>query len=115
MGLVERVQRDLEELHAGDSGDFPTVVERAQAEAPYVAARFWLRERWGDGFACPVCENTEWQVSEIGLADRPAGFFSFSISCAYCGNTMQVVPGQVYLDSPVKSQQLQLPETEEQR
>lgn len=108
-GYINQIQRDLEALHGNDPGNFPTVVERAQAEAPFVAARKWLEARWGAHFACPVCSNVSWTVSEVGPADKPAGFLAFAVTCGYCGNTMQVVPGQAYLDAPIPSRQLEFP------
>ena len=108
-GYIKQIQRELETVHGSDAGDFPNVVERAQAEAPYVAARNWLFARWGDHYACSVCKNVAWAVSEVGPAERPAGFLAFAVSCGYCGNTMQVVPGQTYLEAPVSPKQLEFP------
>jgi predicted RNA-binding Zn-ribbon protein involved in translation (DUF1610 family) len=111
-GYIEQVQRELEAHHGEDSGSFPTVVERAQAEAPYFAARNWLVEKWGEHFPCPVCGNVEWTVSEVGPAVQPAAYLTFHVICGYCGNAMQVVPGQAYLDTPTIPQQLQVPAPE---
>jgi hypothetical protein len=99
-GYVEQIQRELEELHGEDAGDFKTVVERSQAEAPFIAARSWLEERWGNPYPCPVCQNVSWTVSEVAPAHQPSGSLTFRLSCGYCGNTMQVVPGLALQDAP---------------
>lgn len=92
-GFIEEIRRRLEAARGGDPGAFDTLEERLAAEAPFLAARTWLRERWGEYYECPVCENVEWTVSGVGPALRPSGFLTFSVTCGYCGNTMQVVPG----------------------
>lgn len=112
-GYIKQIQREIEALHGDDSGDFPNVVERAQAEAPRVAAKNWLWDRWGDHFACPVCGNAQWAVSGVGGAAQPAGFLEFAITCGFCGNTMHVVPGQTYLDEPIRPAQLEFPAPED--
>ncbi|MGC1166623.1 MAG: hypothetical protein WA862_10995 [Solirubrobacterales bacterium] len=112
-GFIEVVRKDLEEQYGDDAGQFESVAQRAEAQAPIVAAQGWLIERWGDHFPCPVCENVEWTVSEVGPAFRPTGYLSFHVTCGYCGNTMQVVPGIVSLEAPRREdKQLHFPEPE---
>ncbi len=110
-GYIERIQRELEDRYGDDAGNFETVVERAQAQAPYVAARNWLVERWGEFYPCPVCRNVEWTVSDVATATRPQGYLTFSVICGYCGNAMQVVPGFAEMDEPrlPPQEELQLP------
>lgn len=100
-GYVEQVEKDLENHFGDDPGVFETVQERAEARAPFFAAQAWLVERWGEHYPCPACQNIEWMVSEIGPASRPAGFLSFVVTCGYCGNTMEVVPGRAVQSAPV--------------
>lgn len=106
-GYIEQVQRELETLHGDDAGEFENVVERSQSEAPLVAARNWLEERWGHRYPCPVCGNILWTISEVAPSMQPGGFLSFSITCGFCGNTLHVVPGQALQDSPVLQQPAQ--------
>lgn len=108
-GYIEQVQRELEDFHGQDAGEFQNVVERSQAEAPVVAARNWLEERWGDRYPCPVCSNVLWTISEVGPSVQPSGFLSFSVTCGFCGNTLQVVPGQALQDSRVLPERAQEP------
>jgi hypothetical protein len=107
-GYVEAIQAELESRYGEDAGSYESVSDRAGIEAQYVAARNWLVERWGDHFPCPVCRNEEWTVSGVGPSLRPAGFLNFHVTCGYCGNTMQVVPGNAQLDAPQRANQLQL-------
>jgi hypothetical protein len=99
-GYIERLREILEPTYGEDSGPFQTVADRAEAEAQYYAARNWLVERWGDHSPCPICQNVEWTVSWVAPAIRPAGFLSFYVTCGYCGNAMQVVPGNAPMDAP---------------
>lgn len=112
-GYIQQVRNELEASNTiDDPGSFASLDERLDAEAQFVAAQDWLVERWGAHYPCPVCQNVEWVVSEIGQAVRPAGFLSFTVTCAYCANTMQVVPGRAYLAEPVHPHQLQFPASE---
>jgi len=99
-GFIEEIKRLLLEAHGDDAGLFTTVQERVESEGPFLAARAWLRERWGEYYECPVCKNVEWTVSSIGPAVRPSGFLSFTVTCGYCGNSMQVVPGYAEMTKP---------------
>ena len=109
-GYIAHIQQDLEAQFGDDAGDFDSVPERAQREAEFIAARNWLVERWGSHFPCPVCRNVQWVVSEVGPALRPAGFFSFHVTCGYCANSMQVVPGRASQNTPERPNQLELSE-----
>ncbi len=111
-GYVKQVRDELEAAawESDDPAPFDTAAERLDAEASFFAAQDWLVERWGEHFPCPVCRNEEWIVSEVGPALRPSGFLAFAVSCGYCGNTMQVVPGRAYLNEPAHKNQLQFPE-----
>jgi hypothetical protein len=111
-GYIEKVREELEAHYGDDAGQFTSVPERAEAEAPFIAARNWLVERWGEHFPCPVCKNVEWMVSGVGPAIRPPGFLSFSVTCGYCANTMQVIPGYAELQAPRLPDQLQFPAPE---
>jgi hypothetical protein len=99
-GFIEEIKRRLRESHGEDAGLFDTVEERVENEGPFLAARTWLTERWGEYYECPVCKNVEWTVSSIGPAIRPSGFLSFAVTCGYCGNSMQVVPGYAEMENP---------------
>jgi hypothetical protein len=109
-GYIESIQEELEAEYGDDAGAFESVAQRAEVEAQFVAARNWLVERWGERFPCPVCRNVEWTMSEVGPALRPAGYLSFHVTCGYCGNTMQVVPGNAPMDAPrLPDEQLHFP------
>lgn len=99
-GYIASIQAELEAEYGDDAGGFESVAQRAETDAQFVAARNWLVERWGERFPCPVCQNIEWTLSEVSPAVQPTGYFSFSITCGYCGNTMQVVPGNAPMDAP---------------
>lgn len=102
---IAHIQSELEAEYGDDAEPYESVSERAEAEAQFVAAQNWLVERWGEHFPCPVCKTNEWVVSQVGPAVRPAGYISFHVTCGYCGNTMHVVPGRAYLDTPQRSNQ----------
>lgn len=109
---IEQVEDDLEKHFGDDSGAFETVKERAEARAPFFAAQAWLVERWGEHFPCPVCENTQWTVTEVGPSE-PAGLLGFFVVCEYCANAMRVVPGYASREAPYRSSQLHLPVPEQ--
>jgi hypothetical protein len=109
-GFLDAVQKQLERNYGEDADGFESVAERALAEAPFVAARTWLVERWGSHFPCPACQNTQWTVSEMVSDIPPAGFLSFGVTCSYCGNTMYVAPGRAEQDEPIyRDEQIQFP------
>jgi hypothetical protein len=108
-GYIQAVQKELEGIYGKDAGQFESVSERAELEAPIVASRTWLVERWGEQFPCPVCENVEWTLTEVSPTIRPRGFLAFSVVCGYCGNTMDVVPGYAPMDAPRRYEQLHFP------
>lgn len=113
-GYITSIQEELEAEYGDDAGPFESVAQRAEIEAQFVAARNWLVERWGEHFPCPVCRNVEWTMSEVGPAPRPAGYLSFHVTCGYCGNTMQVVPGNAPMDAPrLHDEQLHFPAPEQ--
>lgn len=111
-GYIAAIREILEPQLGDDPGQFETVQQRAEFEAGVIAAQNWLVERWGMHYPCPVCRNVEWTVSEIGPAFRPSGFLSFDVTCGYCGNTMQVVPGNAPMQEPryAPDEQLQFPQ-----
>jgi hypothetical protein len=112
-GFIEALKELLEPGYGDDSGDFDSVADRAVAEAQFLAAQIWLVDKWGNHHPCPICSNTQWVVSGIGQALRPVGFLNFFVTCGYCGNTMQVVPGRAHQDHPVlPDEQLQFPTPE---
>lgn len=41
----------------------PEVVKELQREL----AVAWLRDKWGDDKSCPMCDNTTWLLSELGV------------------------------------------------
>ena len=103
-GYIEAVQRELE-LERDDGDTRPVALE-----ARFLAAQRWLVERWGEEFPCPVCRNTVWVVSDVAGGSRPTGYLIFFVTCAYCGNTMQVVPGVAHFVAPQAPQQQKLSE-----
>ena len=110
-GYIARIQEDLETQFGDDAGQFDSVTERAEAQAPFIAAQNWLVEKWGESYPCPVCRNVEWTVSDISPTILPAGFLGFYVVCGYCANAMQVVPGYAELEAPrLPDQQLELPD-----
>jgi hypothetical protein len=109
-GYIASIQEELEAEYGDDADGFESVADRAETEAQFIAAQNWLVERWGEHYPCPVCQNVEWTVSGVGMALRPAGFLNFYVTCGYCGNTMQVVPGRAEQQAPHRPDQLQFPE-----
>jgi len=110
-GYIEALQHYLEAAYGGDAGEYESVVDRAAAEARFIAAQTWLVERWGNHYQCPVCGNVGWVLSDVALGPRPAGFLSFYVTCGFCGNTMHVVPGRAEQDTPIfPTNQFQLPD-----
>jgi len=109
-GFIDAVRRHLEAQYGDEMGGFESVADRAATEAQFIAAQAWLVERWGTHFACPVCANVEWYVSEVGPAIRPPGFLAFAVTCGYCGYSMDVVPGRADQDAPIRAtQQIEFP------
>ena len=97
-GFIAAVQKTIEKAYEGE--DERPDPEALEADARFMAAQAWLVERWGMHYACPVCKNVEWTVSDVGPAIRPAGYLSFFVTCGWCGNTMQIVPGNAVQDAP---------------
>ncbi len=112
-GYIDRLkEQKLREI--GDPGKFEDIAERAEFEASIEAAQNWLVERWGPHYPCPVCQNVEWTVSIVLPTLRPVGFLGFHVTCAFCGNTMQVVPGKAFLSAPIRvDPQLRLSEDDQ--
>ena len=88
------------------------IPEQAEAQAQYVVANDWLIEKWGTHHDCRECGNIEWTVSTVFPA-IPSGFFSFLVTCRFCGNTLQLIPGHADLDEPHRAWQMQFPAPEQ--
>jgi hypothetical protein len=87
------------------------IPETAENQAQYVVANDWLIAKWGTHHGCAECGNVEWTVSSI-LPAAPSGFLSFLVTCRFCGNTLQLIPGHADLDEPHLAEQMQFPAPE---
>lgn len=96
---IQATKEEIEEEYRKKGFNFPEAPLQAEEEAQFRVSRSWVEDRWGDEYPCPVCGNIEWTLSPV----RPvpgANLLGFYVSCRYCGNAMQVIPGHAALDEP---------------